>query len=50
MYFKMSSAVCFNFDQSKILPSGNELSEPLASLITYFQDEFDKFYLNSQRI
>ena len=25
MHFKMSSAICFNLDQSKILSSGNEL-------------------------
>ena len=25
MQFKMSSAICFNLDQSKILSSGNEL-------------------------
>ena len=25
MYFKMSSAICFNLDQSKILSSGNGL-------------------------
>ena len=26
MHFNMSSAVCFNLDQSKILSSGNELN------------------------
>ena len=26
MHFRMSSAICFNFDQSKILSSGNELN------------------------
>ena len=26
LHFKMSSAICFNLDQSKILPSGNELT------------------------
>ena len=26
MHFKMSSAICFNLDQSKILSSGNGLS------------------------
>ena len=26
------------------------LSEPLASLITFFQNEFSKFYLNSKRM
>ena len=25
MHFKMSSAICLNFDQSKLLPSSNEL-------------------------
>ena len=33
MHFKMSSAVCFNLDQSKILPSGNGLT-------LYFQHYF----------
>ena len=28
MHFKMSSAICFNLDQSKILSSGNRLNEP----------------------
>ena len=28
MYFKMSSAICFNFDQFKILLSGNGLKDP----------------------
>ena len=28
MHFKMSSAICFNLDQSKILSSGNGLDEP----------------------
>ena len=27
MHFKMLSAICFNLDQSKILLSGNELSQ-----------------------
>ena len=29
----MSSAVCFNLDQSKILSSGNELMHPVAKTI-----------------
>ena len=29
MHFKMSSAICFNLDQSKILSSGNGLNEIL---------------------
>ena len=27
MHFKISSAICFNLDQSKILSSGNGLTE-----------------------
>ena len=27
MYLKMSSAICFNLDQSKILSSGNGLQQ-----------------------
>ena len=29
MHFKMSSVICFNLDQSKILSSGNGLKQPL---------------------
>ena len=28
MHFEMSSAICFNLDQSKIFSSGNRLSKP----------------------
>ena len=31
MYFKMSSAISFNLDQSKILSSGNGLKKPTIS-------------------
>ena len=31
MHFKMSSAICFNLDKSKILMSGNELSRGVVS-------------------
>ena len=34
MYFKMSSAICFNLNQSKILSSGNRLT--LYSIETHF--------------
>ena len=32
MHFKMSSAICFNLDQSKILSSENGLSEKIDPL------------------
>ena len=34
MYFKISSAICFNLDQSKVLSSGNGL---IYSLVTAWQ-------------
>ena len=35
MHFKMSSAICFNLDQSKILSSGNGLT--VKQIMRYFQ-------------
>ena len=32
MHFKISSAICFNLDQSKILLSGNELNNQLCPI------------------
>ena len=46
----MSSAICLNLDQSKILSSGSELSETLACLITVIRTSLIKFYLNTQRM
>ena len=46
----MSSAICLNLDQSKILSSGSELSETLARLITVIRTSLIKFYLNAQRM
>ena len=40
MHFKMSSAICFSLDQSKMLPSGNRLtsncSQALATMCKAF--------------
>ena len=41
MHFKMSSAICFNLDQSKILSSGNGLS--LYQTVQSFKTFGDKF-------
>ena len=35
MHFKVLSAICFNFDLSKILPFGNGLRDPLFRYNTY---------------
>ena len=34
MHFKMSSAICFSLDQSKILSSGNGVKEKMWSFKT----------------
>ena len=39
MHFKISSAVCFNFDQSKILSSGNELKKVILYLMFSFMKQ-----------
>ena len=43
MLFKMSSAICFNFDQSKIFPSGNGLRlkkhKPINKSLCLFHQE-----------
>ena len=39
MHFKMSSAICFNLDQSKILPSGNGLNVAKMTILLFDRAE-----------
>ena len=54
VHFKMSSAICFNLDKSKILSSANELNETesilplscdaLLDIYIYLKDPFDPLF------
>ena len=46
MHFKMSSAICFNLDQSKILLSGNGVIIPLTNSHIFFMTLSKKLYKN----